>query len=259
MTVRQRIACVTILAMVATAGLASTALVQDVIPRRLVVDVDDPRPLSAAARQLERQLGLAVTYEDGSYVAPSDIVHVTEQVRRDGRTEPRVLVVRGGGAFHFEHAMPGTAGAGGVHQVLNRLVETWNQSRTGGEFTVVDAGSGFHLVPTSRRGVGGEREPYTPPLSARIDVAREERSGLHTLTEIARLVSAQTGRPIGEGMMPINLMVQKSAVVGARNEPARAVLWRALRQLHSSLSYQVLCAVGEQAACTINIHALRRD
>ena len=117
MTVRQRIACLTLVAMLAAAGLTSTALVQDVRPRRLVVDVDDPRPLSAAARQLERQLGLAVTYEDGSYVAPGDIVDVTAQVRRDRRTEPRVLVMRGG-AFRFEKAMPGTAGAGGVHHVL---------------------------------------------------------------------------------------------------------------------------------------------
>lgn len=113
-----------------------------------------------------------------------------------------------------------------LHQVLNRLVETWNQSRTGGEFTVVDAGSGFHLVPTSRRGVGGAREPYTPPLSARIDLAWEQRSGLDTLTEIARLVSAQTGRPI---------------------------------QLHPSLSYQVLCGVGEERPCAINVHAIRQD
>jgi hypothetical protein len=248
----------TIMAMVASVDLAGITATQEGTSPRLVVDVDDPRPISAAARQLERQLGIAVTYEDGSYVAPEDIVDVTAQVRRDGRTEPRVLVMRGG-AFRFEHALPGTTDAGRVHQVLSRLVETWSESRIGGEFTVVDAGAGFQLVPTSRRGVGGQREPYTPPLSVRIDLALEPRSGLETVDEIARLVYAQTGRPVGAGMMPINLMSQKSAVVGARNEPARTVLWRALRQLHPSLSYQVLCAVGEQAACTINIHAIRQD
>ncbi len=109
----------TLVAMVATPGLTSMTLLQNVISRRLVVDVDDPRPLSAAARQLERQLGIAVTYEDGSYVAPENIVDVTAQVRRDGRTEPRVLGMRGG-VFRFEHAMPATADAVGV-QLLWRV------------------------------------------------------------------------------------------------------------------------------------------
>jgi hypothetical protein len=254
-SVRQCVARITVVAIFASAGLTSTALVQDVVPRRLVVDVDDPRPLSAAARQLERQLGIAVTYEDGSYVAPEDILDVTAQVRRDGRTEPRVLVMRGG-AFRFENAMPGTAG---VHQVLNRLLETWNQSGIGGTFSVVDVGAGFHVIPTARRGVTGELEPYASPLSARIDMPAEERTGMETVSTIARLVSEQTGRTIGPGMMPTNLMLQKSATVEARNESGRSVLWRALQQLHPALSWQLLCSVGEQADCALNIHGVSRE
>lgn len=258
MTGRQRVARMTIVAMLATVGLTSTARLQDVMPRRLVVDVDDPRPLSAAARQLERQLGLAVTYEDGSYIAPADIVDVTAQVRRDGRAEPRVLVMRGG-AFHFENAMPGTAGAVGVNQVLNRLVETWNQSGIGGSFSVVDVGAGFHIIPTARRGVTGELEPYTSPLTAPIAMPAEERTGVDIVTDIARRLSEETGRRIWVGMLPTNLMVQKSATVGARNESARSVLWRALQRLHPSLSWQLLCTVGEQNDCALNIHAVPRD
>lgn len=248
----------TILAMVVSVDLAGITATQEGPLPRLVVDVDDPRPLSAAARQLERQLGMAVTFEDGSYVAPEDIVDVTAKVRRDGLREPRVLVMRGA-AFRFENAMPGTAGAGGVHQVLHRLLETWNQSGIGGTFSVVDVGAGFHIIPTARRGVTGELEPYTSPLSAPIDMPTEERTGLDIVTDLARRLSEETGRRIWVGMMPANLMVQTSAVVGARNEPARAVLWRALRQLHPALSYQVLCAVGEQSACTINVHAIPQD
>ncbi|WP_291981112.1 hypothetical protein [Luteitalea sp.] len=247
-----------IVAIFASAGLTSTALVQDAVPRRLVVDVDDPRPLSAAARQLERQLGLAVTYEDGSYVAPSDIVDVTEQVRRDGRTEPRVLVMRGG-PFTFESALTVNGAPVGIRQVLDRLVATWNHSGMGGEFAVADVGGGLHVVPTARRGVTGEREPYTSPLSAPIDMPTGERTGLDIVTAIARLVSEQTGRTIWVGMMPTNLMLQKSATVEARNESGRSVLWRALQQLHPSLSWQLLCSVGEQADCALNIHAVPRE
>ena len=258
MSVRQCVARITVVAIFASDGITSTALVQDAVPRRLVVDVADPRPLSEAARQLERQLGLAVTYEDGSYVAPEDILDVTAQVRRDGRTEPRVLVMRGG-AFRFQNAMPGTAGAGGVHQVLNRLVAAWNQSGIGGTFSLVDVRAGFHIIPTARRGVTGELEPYTSPLSAPIDMPTEERTGLDIVTDIARRLSEETGRRIWVGMMPTNLMVQKSVTVGARNESARSVLWRALQQLHPSLSWQLLCSVGEQADCALNIHAIPRE
>jgi hypothetical protein len=155
--------------------------------------------------------------------------------------------------------MPGTAGAGGVHQVLNRLVAAWNQSGIGGTFSLVDARAGFHIIPTARRGVTGELEPYMSPLSARIDMPAEERTGMELVTAIARLVSEQAGRPIWVGMMPTNLMVQKSVTVGARNESARSVLWRALQQLHPSLSWQLLCSVGEQADCALNIHAVPRD
>jgi hypothetical protein len=87
----------------------------------------------------------------------------------------------------------------------------------------------------------------------------EERSGLDTLEQLSSLVAEQTGRPIVAGMMPINLMVRTMISVGARNEPARSVLWRALQQLDPRLSWKVLCGVGEQAMCTINIHAVTQE
>lgn len=102
-------------------------------------------------------------------------------------------------------------------------------------------------------------EPYTSPLSAPIDMPTEERTGLDIVTDIARRLSGETGRRIWVGMMPTNLMVQTSVTVGARNESARSVLWRALQQLHPSLSWQLLCSVGEQADCALNIHAVPRE
>lgn len=155
--------------------------------------------------------------------------------------------------------MPGTAAAGGVHQVLKRLVATWNQSGIGGTFSVVDVGAAFHIIPIERRGVTGEFEPYTSPLSAPIDMPTEERTGLDIVTDIARRLSEESGRRIWVGMMPTNLMVQKSVTVGARNESARSVLWRALQQLHPSLSWQLLCSIGEQADCALNIHGVSRE
>ena len=147
----------------------------------------------------------------------------------------------------------------GTRQVLDRLVATWNHSGMGGEFAVVDVGGGLHIVPTARRGFTGELEPYASPLSTSIDLPMEERTGSDIITAIARLVSEETGRRIRVGMMPTNLMLRQSATVGARHESARSVLWRALQQLHPHLSWQLLCSVGEQADCAVNIHTVPRD
>ena len=57
-------------------------------------------------------------------------------------------------------------------------METWNHSRIGGTFSAVDVGAGFHIIPTARRGVTGELEPHTSPLSAPIDMPTEERTGI---------------------------------------------------------------------------------
>ncbi|MGV3520532.1 hypothetical protein [Luteitalea sp.] len=116
----------------------------------------------------------------------------------------------------------------------------------------------FADTPGAAR-VTGELEPYTSPLSAPIDMPTEERTGLDIVTDIARGLSEETGRRIWVGMMPTNLMVQTSVTVGARNESARSVLWRVLQQLHPSLSWQLLCSVGEQSDCALNIHGVSRD
>lgn len=231
------VACAMVAAMIVTAEVASMAHVQDGARRMLVVDVDDPRPMSAAARQVRATTRRPGDLRRWLVCRPRDIVDVTEQVRRDGRMDQRVLVMRGG-AFRFESALPAAGGAVGLERVLSRLLTTWNQSRQGGEFTVAKGERVFHIIPISRRGVSGELEPYTPPLSARINMPLEERSGLDTLEQLSRLVAEQTGRPIVAGMMPISLMVRTMISEGARNEPARSVLWRALQQLGPRLSWQ---------------------
>ena len=65
------------------------------------ISVNDPRPVACAAETLEKKYGWTITYEDPPYVHESELVDVTDKVRRDldkfepGKA-PRVLIPKGG-------------------------------------------------------------------------------------------------------------------------------------------------------------------
>lgn len=88
------------------AVMISAACVWPLVDRRLGASgqqpiqihvIDYPRSVAAAVLQIEERFGWVVTYEDVRYVHPSDIVDVTEQVRRDGKMTDRVLGMRSAG------------------------------------------------------------------------------------------------------------------------------------------------------------------
>ena len=56
-----------------------------------------------------------------------------------------------------------------------------------------------------------------------------------------------------------NLLVHLRLTLGAEDEPARDVLWRALQAIEPALSWQMLCEVGERAMCAVNIYPLPRE
>jgi len=242
-----------VLACTGSAGVAAQAAPGEV----RISAIDVPRPMSVAAREVERQFGRVVTYEDLSYVAPSEIVDVTAQVRRDGRFGERVYGMRNGG-ISISYTPTNTSIEAQVDEALPLLVAKWNESSQSGHFTVGAVAGGHNLIPTARKGPSESLEPDTPPLSARISFPSEERDGLNTIAAVAQAISSAAGRPVTPGMMPINLLNRARLVVGAQDQVAREVLWNVLQALDPSLSWQVLCGVGENAACAINIHPARK-
>jgi hypothetical protein len=86
---------------------------------RVILALDDPRPLAQAVLELEAQFGLLITYEDPAYAFKGDISDVTATVRRDldkyqPGEAPRVLVPKGG-RFVFSYD------ASQTHDPLNLL------------------------------------------------------------------------------------------------------------------------------------------
>ena len=58
--------------------------------------------------------------------------------------------------------------------------------------------------------------------------------------------------------MPIGRFDRGSVSWAAQAEPAREVLWRVLQSLGPDLSWQLLCDVGEDGGCWLNVHPVRR-
>lgn len=226
-------------------------------PLRIEV-VDYPRPVAAAVRRVERHFGRVVTYEDISYVAPGDVVDVTEQVRRDGDVSKRVLSMRGEsiGVVVKPTDAPVDAQVG---DALAEILAEWNGRGRSAEFRLQSVAGGHHVIPVARRGRSERSEPYTSPLDVRITIPYEERDGLETLLILTTAISNSAHRAVTPGTMPLNRLSRARIVVGAQDENAREVLWRALQAVDPTLSWQMLCGVGDDAMCGLNIHLVRSE
>jgi hypothetical protein len=203
---------------------------------------------------LERHFGRVVTYEDVSYVAPGDIVDITRQVRRDGRMDRRVWGMRGE-SLSFIYRPTQESADVQLDEALAQLLTEWNGVGRTGEFRVEKVAGGHHVIPVARKGRDENVETYASPLETRITIPSRERSGSETMEVLTKAISESTRRPIFAGMMPVNRMIQSRIVIGAENQIAREVLWSAVQAIDPTLSWQMLCMVGENATCAFNVHS----
>jgi hypothetical protein len=217
--------------------------------------ISRPRVIAAAVREIERHFGRVITYEDTSYVHPSDIVDETEQVRRTPGADPkkRILGVRTERVdLKVPPRQPSLNGQAG--EVLQALLGQSRAAGNTGEFRVDWTPGGYHVIPVSRKGKDGALEPYSSPLEARITLPQRTVDGLAFMRCLAAAITKTTGRKITAGIMPLNRLNQARIAVDAQNDSARDVLWRALQSVGPDLSWQMLCEVGEQSECALNIH-----
>jgi hypothetical protein len=221
-------------------------------PIRILV-VDYPRPISEAVIQVEKHFGWIVTYEDTRYVHPSDLVDVTEQVRRDGNTSKRVLGMRNGHIDLTCTPRPGTIESQ-VGEVLREILAYSVAVGNTGEFRIHRVPGGYHVVPVASKGKSGVMEPDPSPLDARVTLPYREEDGLEMISRLAHAITTSSGRTVTPGTMPMSGLARTRVTVGSQNERARDVLWRALQSISPRLSWQLLCAVGERGECALNIH-----
>lgn len=221
--------------------------------------VDYPRPIAAALLQIEKHFHSVVTYEDTRYIHPSDIVDVTERFGRD-RSDPakRLLGMRGGSIDLTYTPRPGTATEAQVAEVLQAVLAHSRNAWNTGEFRIDWIPGGYHVVPVAMKGKNGAMEPYASPLDARITLTYRQENGLDLMLRLVRAIAAASGSTVTVGTMPMNRLERARVAVDAHNDPARDVLWRGLQSIGPDLSWQLLCDVGEQGLCALNIHAVPR-
>ena len=105
-----------------------------------------PRPVAAAVLQTEQHFGYVVTYEDVTYMHPGDIVDVTEQVRRDARSDSRVFGVRSGTIGLSVTPRPATIDAQ-VGEVLNEIIARSRAAGNTGDYRAERVDGGYHVIP----------------------------------------------------------------------------------------------------------------
>lgn len=219
--------------------------------------VDYPRPVAAAVRQAEQQFGWVVTYEDARYVHAGDIVDVTEQVSRDRASSKRILGMRRGSINVTLTPQSGSVEYQ-VAEVLDKVFADSVANGNAGEFGAIRVDGGYHVVPVAIKGQTGLLEQYSSPLDTRITLPLREESGLEAMARLADAITAQSGTKVVPGTMPLNRFHQARVSVSARNEVARDILWHMLKSISDDLSWQMLCAAGQEGLCAVNVHSVRR-
>jgi hypothetical protein len=219
----------------------------------VTISVNSPRPLASAIEELERRSGRVITYEDPLYLYAADIEDVTLAVRRDGRTEPRVLVPRGG-PFFFRYP----AAAGDQSAILERLIEEYNLSGHPGVFRLIRTGDVYHVVPSERRNATGAFEPHASLLDANISFPAGDRTALAMVKAITEALSRQGVATIGVATVPVNAMLQTHIQEGATGESGRTLLLRTLNAVHPMLSWNLFCDPGPTPACALNVNNIGR-
>jgi hypothetical protein len=219
----------------------------------VTISVDSPRPLASAIEELERRSGRVITYEDPFYLYAADIEDSTLAVRRDGRTEPRVLVPRGG-PFFFRYP----AAAPDQSVVLEKLIEEYNLSGHSGVFRFIRTGDVYHVVPSEHRNPAGAFEPHASLLDADISVPAGDRTALEMVKRITEAMSSPGVARIGVGTVPLNAMLRTHIQGGATAESARTVLLRTLNAIHPTLSWKLFCDPGPTPVCALNVDNIGR-
>jgi hypothetical protein len=221
-------------------------------------DVADPRPLAMAAQALESRFGWIITYEDPQWLANSEIRDVTESVRRDGSSSPRVLIPSGGSIeFDVLPAASDSQTTGHVALVQN-LVLAHSAAGNPGTYRVQESHGRLNIVPLTAKDASERENPQQPVLDTVISLDKRQRNGLVLLDEFTEQLSRAAGVRVVVGTVPLNILAHKVGTYGAHDELARDFLSRFLDQTGQGFSWQLFFDPAEKTYA-LNIHRVTAE
>jgi hypothetical protein len=234
---KQRLAIFAIVVVTAACNSVPVAAQTESVSGEERIQVTDPRPLAAALEVLEKKHGLAITYEDTVYSAPSDI--------SDAAIQPvtgkivRIHVPKGG-TFNFKYMTENGAPKEDSQALLRRMLTEYgdlgNPTFTLQEH-VFERGprwhfpdnlhlSEWHVIPVKMRDKNGQLVQQPALLDNIVSVQQQRGTSGRALGEICQQLTALSGHEVMIGSMPLNYLAnpQYQNDFGATNKPAREVL-----------------------------------
>ena len=229
----------------------------------------DPRPIDEAIQKLESEYGWPITYEEPPWVFGGDLIDVTAQVRRDGKSasEPgikQILVPRSLSLFvELEERLrqePGTrAPEAEARAAIQAVLKSYSGLVGGVEmFTLTDSDGVFHIIPTLRKNEAGRLERAAPVLDMLVDIPPGERTFYELVIAVCQSVSSQTGYRIdgAPNTSPSgNRNALRTAIASRPGESARSILSRVFAEfaMPQPVSWSLLHESGWGYALNVRV------
>jgi hypothetical protein len=218
------------------------------------VSVNDPRPVAAAVLELEKKYGRIITYEDPRLVHATDLLDVTEAVRRDlanypSGKAPRVIGPKGG-QINFEYNETASLGT-----IIRKLLSMPHQNSA--RFRMEEGNGIIHIIPKAIKNRSGELATTHSVLDYPVNVPELDRNGIQTLKALCAAISDASGIRVVVGTIPTNLFLRYKDQKGASAEKGRDFLVKFLQRAGAGtkLSWRLLYDPGMKMYA-LNVHTV---
>jgi hypothetical protein len=250
---------ITVFAFLAANGVPILAQTPAVGSTSKVISVNDPRPLSKALEALEHEYWIPITYEDPEYVHLSDTQDVTEAVSKHPENGVRVIIPKGG-SFQFQYAIKNDKPQENIKSLIQRMLAE-HAAQGGPIFDVQERlvknqknGTEWHVIPVRFRNASGQFVDQLALLDNIVNIQQGKRGILDIIGDMCQQLSQVSGRRVGIGLVPMNVLGGYEVDYGATNRRARDVLAELLDK-PGRMAWQLFYDPG-QHVYMLNIHVV---
>ncbi|HET6975600.1 MAG TPA: hypothetical protein VFI24_04710 [Pyrinomonadaceae bacterium] len=230
-------------------------------PKTDQISVNDPRPVALAVETLEKKYGWIITYEDPPYVHESELVDVTEKVRRDldkfkpGQA-PKVLIPKGGDLTLKYSIDPATKKPVDSAVVVQQLLDAYAIAGNPGVFRLDRDGERLHIFAGAAKGKDGVLVAHRSVFDVPITLPAQKRNGLELLDAFCSAVSQASGTRVVLATVPMTLFFRYQTESGAKEQRARDFLTHEFDRMNNiKLSWRLLYDPVSKAYF-LNIHTV---
>ncbi|MBV9081171.1 MAG: hypothetical protein JOZ62_00735 [Acidobacteriaceae bacterium] len=229
---------------------------------RQIVITDTPRPLAAAALELEHKYGVLVNYEDPPYEYSGDMMQYTPKPGKGA-----VVVPAKRNSFSISLLSDNTERTARNADFVSSAVNAYNALENPEKFRFVQHDDVFTILPTQGRDRAGLATAIQSPLDVPITIASESVSLLAAIEMICDSINAALKRQtVVVGTIPTNLFLQRQVTLSADNTPARTLLEQILPVTAESdiraVRYRVVWRLlygPDTKVWALNIHIAQRE